>query len=78
MPQNKNKETSFALLFLNKSKKRKQIKVELMELGLNSENGYLLYSVFDNEDYGVVLPNNTLIVPVYGWDVVLFNCKLIE
>lgn len=76
MPQNENKETSFAILFINRSWRNKEYKTELIELGLNSKKGYLLQSVFDNEDYGVIMPNNTLIVPIPKMDVVLMKCKV--
>lgn len=76
LPSNQ-KETSLAVLFLNKSEFTKVLKIVLKELGLHSRNGYFVSSVFSDKNYDVLFPNATLALHIAAMDVIMLKCELI-
>lgn len=76
-PLNKEKENSFAVLFINQSKKStKMVKLVWKELGLISNKGYLVRNVYTNEDYGTVYLNDHFTHHILEHDVVFLHCKV--
>lgn len=44
------------------------------KIGLTAENGYQVKELFDKLDYGVVTPNETLVLHVNPSGVVMLGC----
>ncbi|GIY49303.1 alpha-N-acetylgalactosaminidase [Caerostris extrusa] len=75
-PSNKG-EFSCAVLFLNRDKYTKVVKILLKELGMNNTNGYHCVSVFSDQKYNFHDQNDILSVGIEPMDVFMLNCQII-